>query len=155
MASLILFCFTLVVFASPFVSSNDGKLSAHKSLQRYNFPIGLLPKGITGYELESSTGKFSAEFNGSCSFAIESYELKYEPTVSGVITKNKINNLKGISVKVLLLWLNIVEVSRKGEDLEFSVGISSAEFPVKNFEDCPQCGCGFNCNMTRGFLSSI
>ena len=44
------------------------------------------------------------------------------------------------------MWLNIVEVVNKGNELEFSVGIASADFPMDNFEVCPQCGCGLNCN---------
>ncbi|KAK3020865.1 hypothetical protein RJ639_045547 [Escallonia herrerae] len=36
-------------------------------------------------------------------------------------------------------------VRRNGGELEFSVGIASAKFPVSNFEECPQCGCGMDC----------
>ena len=49
-------------------------------------------------------------------------------------------------MKVFFLWLNIVEVVKSGDDLEFSVGIASANFPLDNFEVCPQCVCGLDCN---------
>lgn len=45
----------------------------------------------------------------------------------------------------MLFWVNIVEVDRIGDNLEFSVGIAGADFPVDNFDECPQCGCGMNC----------
>ncbi|OMP03269.1 hypothetical protein COLO4_10538 [Corchorus olitorius] len=124
-----------------------GKPSAYEVLQDFNFPIGILPKGVLGYELDSSTGKFSAFFNGSCSFSLEgSYQLKYKNTIQGFISNGKLARLEGVSVKLWFMWVDIVEVSRRGDDLEFSVGIAGADFPIDNFEECPQCGCGLNCN---------
>ncbi|KAG8370637.1 hypothetical protein BUALT_Bualt13G0004000 [Buddleja alternifolia] len=123
-----------------------GGTTAYEAIQSYNFPIGILPKGVTHYDLDTSSGKFDAYLNGSCSFALEgSYELRYKSRISGYIYENKLTNLSGVSVKVLFIWLNIVEVRRNGENLEFSVGIASAEFGVDNFYVCPQCGCGLNC----------
>ncbi|KAL3849747.1 hypothetical protein ACJIZ3_011629 [Penstemon smallii] len=121
--------------------------TAYDLLTSYNFPIGILPKGVIHYDLDTSSGKFNAYLNGSCSFSLEgSYQLNYKSKISGNIYKDKLTNLSGVSVKVLFMWLNIVEVERNGENLEFSVGIASAEFPISNFDECPQCGCGLNCN---------
>lgn len=61
------------------------------------------------------------------------------------ITRNKLTKLSGIQVKILFLWLNIVEVVRREDDLDFSVGIASASFSIDNFFVCPQCGCGLDC----------
>ncbi|XP_077240682.1 uncharacterized protein At5g01610-like [Tasmannia lanceolata] len=120
--------------------------TAYEALQEYDFPIGILPKGALGYDLDRNSGKFSAYLNGSCSFSLEgSYKLRYKSTINGYIAKDRLRDLTGISVKVLFLWLNIVEVVRSGDDLEFSVGITSASFSLDNFEECPQCGCGFDC----------
>ncbi|KAK6941023.1 Protein of unknown function DUF538 [Dillenia turbinata] len=121
--------------------------TAYDLLQSYDFPIGILPRGVTSYDLDEATGKFHANFGRSCDFSLEgSYQLRYKSTISGVISEDKITNLSGISVKVLFLWLNIVEVRRNGDELEFSVGIASANFAVDNFYENPQCGCGFDCN---------
>ncbi|KAJ8898602.1 hypothetical protein K2173_004215 [Erythroxylum novogranatense] len=121
--------------------------TAYEILAGYNFPIGILPKGVTGYELDENTGKFNAYLNDSCSFSLEgSYQLKYKSTISGVISDNKLRELSGVSVKILFLWLNIVEVVRDGDELQFSVGIASANFAIDNFYVCPQCGCGLNCD---------
>ncbi|GAA0170021.1 hypothetical protein LIER_40873 [Lithospermum erythrorhizon] len=62
------------------------------------------------------------------------------------IEKDKLRNLRGVSVKILFLWVDIVEVVRKGDNLQFSVGIASAGFSIDNFYECPQCGCGLDCN---------
>ncbi|OAY61840.1 uncharacterized protein At5g01610 [Manihot esculenta] len=135
--------------SSPAAIADDAQ-TVYEALAGFNFPIGILPKGVTGYELDSSTGQFHAYLNGSCSFALEgSYQLKYKSSISGYISQNKLTKLSGISVKVLFLWLNIVEVVRNQDELDFSVGIASASFPIDNFYVCPQCGCGLDCNHVR------
>ncbi|XP_057743424.1 uncharacterized protein LOC130961510 [Arachis stenosperma] len=134
----------------------DEKLSAYDVLQQYGFPVGLLPKGIIGYALNKETGEFAAYMDATCSFSIEGYTLKYKSTITGVITQGRLYNLKGVSVKILLLWLNIVEVKRDGDEIQFSVGIASANFGVENFYESPQCGCGFDCVTVNTLpLSSI
>lgn len=72
-----------------------------------------------------------------------------------MIDKDRQKNLRGVAVKVLLLWLDIVEVVREGDELQFSVGVASADFPVENFEECPQCGCGLDCNDFNAVRSSF
>ncbi|XP_078439597.1 uncharacterized protein At5g01610-like [Wolffia australiana] len=120
--------------------------SVYEALEEYNFPAGVLPKGVVGYELDRTTGAFSVSLNGTCTFSVEgSYQLRYRPTVSGRVSKNKLTQLKGVSVRVLLLWLDIVAVSRVGDELDFSVGILSTSFGLDNFLESPQCGCGFDC----------
>ena len=144
--ALILFLLQSLLAASFPLTIADDKPSAYEVLQRYNFPVGLLPKGIVKYDLDESTGQFHAYLKGSCSFSLEgSYQLKYKSTISGIISNNRLKDLSGISVKVLFLWLNIVEVIRDGDELEFSVGMASASFPIDNFYECPQCGCGLDC----------
>ncbi|CAI9761470.1 unnamed protein product [Fraxinus pennsylvanica] len=151
--------------APPLIATADDggntPLTAYDVLQAYDFPVGILPVGVTHYEINRANGKFSAYFNSSCSFSIEgSYQLRYKSKISGYISKDKLTSLSGVSVKVLFLWLNIDEVKRNGDKLEFSVGILSAEFGINNFYESPQCGCGFNCksieeNRQRGGYSSI
>ncbi|KAL1550257.1 hypothetical protein AAHA92_18246 [Salvia divinorum] len=98
--------------------------SAYELLQSYGFPAGLLPQGVTSYKLDTATGKFSVSIGGSCSYSVSGYDLNYKSTITGIIAKNKITDLNGI---------------------QLSVGIASASFPVDNFFECPQCGCGFDC----------
>ncbi|KAF7818190.1 uncharacterized protein G2W53_023645 [Senna tora] len=141
---------TFLLLSPPLTSSTaigDGVPTAYEALRDYDFPEGILPKGIVNYELDKSSGKFRAYLNGSCSFSLEgSYQLRYKSTISGYISKGRLTSLSGVSVKVLLFWLNIVEVTRSGDDLDFSVGIASASFPLDNFFVSPQCGCGLNCD---------
>lgn len=150
MSSLPILCFVLTSLAlfttSAPAASNTTSLTVYEAMQEFNFPVGLLPKGITDYELNRGTGEFKVYLNKSCEFYVQGYKLKYKSTISGVISRNELKDLEGISVKVLFVWLNIGEVSRDGDTVYFSVGIISASFGVENFVESPQCGCGFDCN---------
>ncbi|PON35679.1 hypothetical protein TorRG33x02_351000 [Trema orientale] len=138
-------------FTTPLSSSfvND-TLTAYEVLEEYDFPVGLLPQGVLGYELDTPTGEFSANLNGSCTFTIDSYQLTYKSTITGKIVNDKLSCLSGIEVKVVFLWLSIVTVTRHDDVLEFSVGFPFAGFPfagfpASNFDESPTCGCGFDC----------
>uniref|UniRef100_A0A0E0L1J8 DUF538 family protein n=1 Tax=Oryza punctata TaxID=4537 RepID=A0A0E0L1J8_ORYPU len=130
----------------------DKKPTAYEVLESYDFPVGILPKGVTSYTLDATTGDFTAtlddgDSSSTCDFAIEgSYSLRYQRTITGRIATGHLTDLHGVAVKVLFFWLNIVEVTRRGDHLEFSVGIASADFTVDNFLESPQCGCGFDCD---------
>ncbi|KAK4273228.1 hypothetical protein QN277_021670 [Acacia crassicarpa] len=141
----ILFLVHLFISSSVASTSGGDSLSAYQVLQQYDFPVGLLPKGVSGYELDRSTGRFKAFLNGTCSFKITSYNLKYESTITGVISQGSLSDLRGVKVKILFLWINIVSVTRVDGELQFSVGIASADFDVSNFYESPTCGCGFDC----------
>ncbi|MBA0710028.1 hypothetical protein Golax_025029 [Gossypium laxum] len=144
-----LFFYLLIVqsFVSETISFEDNKPTAYEVLRDFNFPAGLLPAGVTGYDLDPITGDFSAFLNGTCTFTLErTYKLRYKNTIRGYISNGKLARLEGISVKFLFFWVNVVEVSRNGDELEFSVGIAGAGFPMDSFEDSPQCECKLICN---------
>ncbi|XP_022991260.1 uncharacterized protein At5g01610-like [Cucurbita maxima] len=151
MASLLFLAF--VSFSSPLVSAQKA-LTAYDIIQQYGFPVGILPLGVTGYELDRDTGSFSLFLDQKCKFTIDSYELEYKPTITGVISQGRLSKLKGVSVKILILWLSIVEVVSDGDELGFSVGIASANFPIDSFYESPQCGCGFDCNKVGSLVSA-
>ncbi|KAJ6359706.1 hypothetical protein OIU77_003835 [Salix suchowensis] len=95
-------------------------------------------------------------WNGTCSFSLEgSYKLSYKSTINGYISKGRLSRLEGVSVKLFFIWVDIIDVKRNGDDLEFSVGIAGADFSVDNFEVCPQCGCGLNCDGENRKVSKI
>ncbi|XP_042468375.1 uncharacterized protein LOC122051344 [Zingiber officinale] len=124
---------------------NDN-LTAYEALASYDLPPGLLPQGALGYDLNAPTGAFSAYLNGTCSFSLDgSYQLRYKSTITGVISPGRLSDLHGVSVKILLFWVNIIEVRRLTDSLRFSVGIASADFAMSNFYISPRCGCGLNC----------
>ncbi|KAL4383135.1 hypothetical protein GQ457_15G021560 [Hibiscus cannabinus] len=136
------------------IPTDDEKLTADQALQQYDFSVGILHIGVIGYDLSEETGEFTGYLSGTCNFAIDSYQLSYKSAIQGVISLRRIRNVKGVSVKVLFFWLNIVEVIHDGGELKFSVGLASANFLVDNFYESPQYDCGFDCNLLDTFLSS-
>ncbi|KAL4302895.1 hypothetical protein GQ457_10G013250 [Hibiscus cannabinus] len=123
---------------------DDYNPTAYEILRDFNFPSGLLPAGVMGYDLDPLSGRFSAFLNGTCTFTLQgAYKLRYKNSIEGYISKGRLARLEGVSVKFLFFWVNVVEVLRKGDELEFSVGVAGAGFPMDNFENSPQCECRF------------
>ena len=146
-AIAILISLILIQSSTPAISSIDIR-TAYEVLEDYNFPVGLLPKGITDYDLNITTGKFSVYFNDTCSYSLKSsYHLKYLPTIKGYISNGKLSSLEGVYTKLFLVWKEIVEIVRDGDNLVFSVGVLSSVFPIDYFEKSPECGCGFQCGV--------
>lgn len=119
--------------------------TAYEVLEEYGFPIGLLPTNVVSYTLDSSDGSFVVHLNSTCKFKIGSYNLKYNKKFTGTISYDSLKDLDGISVKIWFFYISINKVLREGDDLEFYVGSFSTSFPVSNFDECPQCGCGIDC----------
>ncbi|KAF0927603.1 hypothetical protein E2562_034572 [Oryza meyeriana var. granulata] len=146
----------LLLIAGGAAGGGATKPTAYETLATFDFPPGILPKGVVSYTLDDSTGDFTATLNttSTCGFSIQgSYSLRYQPRLSGRIAADRLTNLQGVSVKILFLWVNIIEVTRHGDQLGFSVGIASADFSVDNFLESPRCGCGFDCDDVDGGLS--
>lgn len=146
------FCLILIL-ATP--ASSD-KPTAYEVLQDYDFPVGLLPEGVLGYDLNATTGKFSTYLNDTCSFSEGGYQMLFKSTIQGYISKGKLSNLDGIIVKFFHVTMNIVEIIRRENVIDFSVGFGNAKFPLEYFEESPQCGCGMNCSrrQARKLLSN-
>ena len=135
----------ILIQSAPAISSLNNR-TAYEVLEDYNFPVGLLPKGVKHYDLNIITGEFSVHFNHTCSFSLKSsYHLKYKPTIKGYISNGKLFRLKGVYERMFLVWVEIEGIIRSGDDLVFSVGVLSSVFPIDYFEESPQCGCGFRC----------
>ncbi|KMT06033.1 hypothetical protein BVRB_7g163620 [Beta vulgaris subsp. vulgaris] len=141
----------LFAFVAPYTDTP----TAYELLESYDFPVGILPKGVTGYELNPDTGEFKLYLPQTCKFSIQGYDLEYKSTISGVVSKDRITKLKGISVRIFIIWLSITEVDNKNGQLQFSVGIASANFPLDGFEESPTCGCGFDCNGANHLISTL
>ncbi|KAM0071902.1 hypothetical protein Hdeb2414_s0001g00030511 [Helianthus debilis subsp. tardiflorus] len=124
--------------------------TAYEILQEYDLPVGLLPTNVTVYTLNRETGEFHVNLGENCTFKNDGYEVKYKPMISGVIRKGKVTKLKGVSVKVMLFWVQIVAAIRDEGEVDFSVGMLKAGIDIDAFEESPQCGCGFNCVASEG-----
>jgi len=113
--------------------------SAYEMLERYNFPRGILPAGVQGYELRPD-GAFEVYFPRRCEFLLaRRWLVRYEARVSGSVAAGKLTALQGISVKVVFLWLGVAEVDRAGDKLSFYIGPVATSFPLGDFAESPRC----------------
>eukprot|EP01018_Ginkgo_biloba_P027830 Gb_27093 [translate_table: standard] len=136
-------CIAIIVLSSAMPSE---QLTVYEVLEEYGFPVGLLPTNVESYTLDTSDGSFEVYLSSSCSFKVDGYRLKYKKKITGKITADSLKDLSGISVKVWFFYLSISEVIVEGDDLEFYAGLASASFPESNFDESPECGCGFDCS---------
>lgn len=115
--------------------------AAHKELTSYGFPVGLLPSDVRGYALNQTSGEFIVDFGDQCKITLppDNYLATYSKTVRGKIVKNKIAELDGIRVRALFKWWSITGIRSSGDDLVFEVGVVSARYPSKNFDESPAC----------------
>ncbi|XP_015695437.2 uncharacterized protein LOC102705403 [Oryza brachyantha] len=115
--------------------------AAHKVLQAHGLPRGLLPAGIARFQHDEGSGRFEAALGEACTAQSE-VGLRYNATVSGVISYGRIASLSGVSAQDLFLWFPVrgirVDVPSSGV-IYFDVGVVFKHFPLAVFEAPPPC----------------
>ncbi|KAG2718547.1 hypothetical protein I3760_03G225200 [Carya illinoinensis] len=129
----------LLLLLSPFSSQNP--TPAHSELTNYGFPIGLLPSSVLGYSINITTGDFSVDLGGSCKVTLppDNYLATYSKKVTGKIVAGRIADIDGIRVRAFFKWWSITGIRSSGDDLVFEVGMVTAKYPSKNFDESPAC----------------
>ncbi|VAH07588.1 unnamed protein product [Triticum turgidum subsp. durum] len=120
--------------------------SAYEMLEKFGFPKGILPVGVTGYTLRRSDGAFQVFMDKDCEFEVDGgYKLTYKRTISGRVAGGSLWDLRGVSVKIFFVNWGIDQVVMADADhLMFYVGPLSQAFTSDNFEESPQCRCRGN-----------
>ncbi|KAF6989182.1 hypothetical protein CFC21_006544 [Triticum aestivum] len=135
----LLLLFAAVAVAVAAASSAGDKPTAYEMLERYDFPRGILPEGVEGYELDPDGG-FQVYFPRECEFLLaKQWLVKYDTRIAGAASAGKLAALQGIYVKVLFLWIPVAEVDRAGDRLSFYIGPVSTSFPLSDFASSPHC----------------
>ncbi|XP_022144910.1 uncharacterized protein LOC111014474 [Momordica charantia] len=141
----ILFIFSaLVSLSTQTTDSKDLKIppsSAHARLANYGFPFGLLPSSVVSYTINDTSGDFSLDLGDSCKFTLppDNYVASFSRVVTGKIAKGRIHSLDGIRVRALFQWWSITGIRSSGDDLVFEVGLITAKYPSKSFNESPAC----------------
>ncbi|KGN61366.1 uncharacterized protein LOC101222871 [Cucumis sativus] len=134
------FFIILFFFASPFITASDPS-TIYDHLHLYGLPIGLLPKNITKFSIDSSTGRFQVFLDQPCNAKFEN-EVHYDFNVSGRLSYGQIAELAGISSQELFLWFPVkgirVDLSTSGL-IHFDVGVVDKQFSLSLFESPIDC----------------
>ncbi|KAJ0030065.1 uncharacterized protein LOC116114791 [Pistacia vera] len=137
-----LFLFSLIFLSTRLsCSSPDPPTLAHAELTNYGFPIGLLPSSVQTYALNQTSGEFSVQLGGTCKLTLppDNYLATYSNRIRGKIEQGRIAELDGIRVWAFFKWWSITGIRSRGDNLVFEVGMASAKFPSKNFDESPEC----------------
>ncbi|CAM8881509.1 unnamed protein product [Rhodiola kirilowii] len=134
----------LVGFFTIFAASSAAEASDsfYNLLRSHGLPIGIVPKNITKFTVDETTGRFEVYLDRSCSAKFEN-EVHYEINVTGTLTYGQIGDLSGMSSQELFLWFPVkgirVDVPTSGL-IYFDVGgVVSKQFSLSLFETPPDC----------------
>ncbi|XP_006663324.1 uncharacterized protein At5g01610-like [Oryza brachyantha] len=123
---------------SPSPSSPDP--TAYEMLQRFGFPVGILPEGVQGYRLGEDGSSFEVYLAGDCQFrAAKRYVLRYSSRVAGSVAAGSITSLEGVKVKETFVWLRISQVDVDGDQIRLHVGPFTKSVAADQLAVSPQC----------------
>ncbi|CAN6540969.1 hypothetical protein ACFX13_018086 [Malus domestica] len=127
--------------STPNRNSISSPSPAHTELTNYGFPIGLLPTAVKNYTINRTTGDFIVDLGGACKVTLppDNYLATYSKKITGKIVEGKIAEINGISVRAFFQWWSITGIRSSGDNLVFEVGMVSAKYPSKNFDESPAC----------------
>ncbi|XP_022755068.1 uncharacterized protein LOC111303227 [Durio zibethinus] len=114
---------------------------AHTELINYGFPIGLLPASVRNYTLNQTSSEFAVDLGGTCKITLppDNYLATYSKRITGKIDQGKIAELDGIRVRAFFKWWSITGIRSSEDNLVFEVGMVTAKYPAKNFDESPFC----------------
>lgn len=138
--SIPILCFLLLLSIVTTASESKPPSSVYDVLRAHGLPMGLLPKGVTKFEIDEG-GQFQVHLDQACNAKFES-ELHYDRNVSGTLSYGRIGALSGISAQELFLWFPVkgirVDVPSSGI-IYFDVGVVFKQFSLSLFETPPEC----------------
>lgn len=128
------------------------KSSIYEVLKQHGLPMGLLPKGVTNFTLEETSGKFEVHLDRSCNSKFEN-ELHYDRNISGILRYGQIDGMTGISAQDLFLWFQVkeirVDIPSSGL-IYFDVGVVSKQLSLSSFETSRDCLAGQDPDLQSG-----
>ncbi|KAG0545125.1 hypothetical protein BDA96_02G334800 [Sorghum bicolor] len=100
-----------------------------------------LPTGITTFHHDTATGRFEAQLEAPCTARFE-VGLRYNTTVTGVISPGQIAAISGVAAQDLLMWFPVhdikVDIPSSGF-IYFNVGVVKKHLPLAVFDAPPAC----------------
>ncbi|KAJ7978277.1 Protein of unknown function, DUF538 [Quillaja saponaria] len=134
------FFFSLSLLSLP-VSTADSPYTIYDHLRLYGLPIGLLPKGITDFSINTTSGQFQVFLDQPCNAKFEN-EVHYDFNVTGTLSSGRIGELSGVEAQELFLWFPVkgirVDVPNSGL-IHFDVGVVDKQFSLSLFDSPPDC----------------
>lgn len=139
---------TLVALSATVAFATEGRVAAtaaaeaaNEVLRAHQLPGGLLPAGITAFRHDAATGRFEAQLEAPCTARFE-VGLRYNDTVTGVISPGQIAAISGVAAQDLFMWFPVhdikVDIPSSGV-IYFNVGVVKKHLPLAVFDAPPAC----------------
>ncbi|XP_061351198.1 uncharacterized protein LOC133296266 [Gastrolobium bilobum] len=123
------------------VVNGSNSTTIYEELRAQGLPVGLLPKGITRYSINGSSGEFEVWMEQPCNAKFEN-EVHYDSNIKGTLGYGRIGELSGVTAQELFLWFPVkgirVDLPSSGL-IHFDVGVADKQFSLSLFEDPPDC----------------
>lgn len=124
-----------------FSMTEAAPLTIYDHLKSQGLPIGILPKGITEYSVDPTSGLFRINLTQPCNARFEN-QFHYDFNISGHLSYGKIGELSGVSQQELFLWFPVkgirVDVPSSGL-IYFDVGVADKKLSLSLFENPRDC----------------
>jgi hypothetical protein len=131
----------VVAAAGRQAAGEAAEASVHAVLAANQLPRGLLPSGIASFALDAGSGRFEAALESACTARSE-VGLRYNATVTGVVSRGRIAAISGVDAKDLFMWFPVrgihVDIPSTGV-IYFDVGVVFKHFPLSVFDAPPPC----------------
>jgi hypothetical protein len=88
---MVVFLLATFACACPVHLAKPGPASdVYERLEDYGFPVGLLPRSVTGYNLEPN-GRFTLYLENKCQVLVEGkYPMIYNKVITGMLSYGKL-----------------------------------------------------------------
>lgn len=138
---IILWAILFVGFCRIEAKAQKSSASIYDHLKAHGLPIGILPKGITEYSVDPTSGFFQINLTAPCDAKFEN-QFHYDFNISGYLSMGKIGELSGVSQQELFLWFPVkcIRVDDPSSGLiYFDVGVVDKQFSLSLFENPRDC----------------
>ncbi|CAF1777777.1 hypothetical protein HID58_088673 [Brassica napus] len=99
----------------------------------------LSPSRTTTSSKPPAASPFSSTAHAKSRLPPDNYLATYSNKVTGRITHGQIAELRGIRVRAFYQWWSITGIRSSGDNLVFEVGVVTAKYPSKNFDESLDC----------------
>lgn len=137
------FFFVFLLVVSSTVSVADPEKTINEILPSFGFPPGLLPDSVS-YTL-SDEGSLIVQFASPCQIQLDDDLVSYDKTISATLKLGRINNLEGMKIRKLLIWLNVDSIQvdlPPGGSIYFKIGLINKTVGVEEFKNVHSCVAG-------------
>ena len=107
--------------------------TSRRNLIDHDLPPGLLPDNVTTVAFEPTSGHFDLSLASEVRRVFAGYKVRYKTRLTGVMTKGRIYQLRGVQAK-RGVWFPVTGMVAEGASIAFQVGPITKRLPRSEFD---------------------